>query len=84
VGQLLDVLDDVPSLGLIDSFSRLLVSRLVSADVTAEDREIALVGLIKRACAAHAATQVSGDTDRKGDGDDIDSPEPDSKVARLA
>jgi hypothetical protein len=90
VGQLLDVLDDVPSLGLIDSFSRLLVSRLVSADVTAEDREIALVGLIKRACAAHAATQVSGDTDRnqsqptEGDGDDIDSPEPDSKVARLA
>lgn len=96
---LLDVLNDVPSLGRIDSFSRLLVSRIVSEpDVSADVRETALVGLIKcisaarMAQAAATATRDSGTgqsritrpTEGDGDGDDEDEPEPASKIARLA
>ena len=59
VDELLDVLNDVPSLGRIDSFSRLLVSRIVSEpDVSAEVRETALVGLIK--CISAAPRGSSG------------------------
>ncbi len=87
---LLDVLNDVPSLGRIDSFSGLLVNRIVSApDVSTEVRETALVGLIKCISAARVA-QGSGDrgpnepTGGDHDDEERDIDEPESKVARLA
>ena len=62
VDELLDVLADVPSLGRIDSFSRLLVSRIVSEpDVSADVRETALVGLIKCISAARDLAQAAAE-----------------------
>ena len=72
VGALIDVLKDVPALGRLDSFSRLLVGRIVAAPDT-ETRETELVGLIKCICAAPVTTLRT----------DPPEPEPERKVARL-
>lgn len=73
VDALLDVLREVPTLGRLDSFTRLLVNRISEApDLSAEARETGLVGLIRCISAAHVAIR------------DEPEPEPNRKVARHA